>query len=444
MLRKFLCAGISIYFILASGPSFADSVSSIRDYIRDNFASTLRISEQQLQQLSWIVTHKRRTYEMDRYIKPGQMHSEVSRALTRLYCLQLLKAGSKQAYDQFIAAQLVSHKTKLLSFNSFNKLSKHIQQLNPLDYELIEASTIMSAVSLSAEASRLAQAAVNVDQVSDNFEFMAATVRIDANIYPIAAKLIQDYANAKKLLYILFPPQTNFRHMLYTEGGANMFKYLRTMIKHQYIQRAELDLWYAYWITHIAGFRGHLSVDGSVYLTEQVFQAMTELKAKIDVMLETPNYDPLEPYLEYRAELLGFKNLPRKQRLLLAHLGSLMRLYNVEDGRRLSASFQQLPFAYRTKLLEPEHLTTTYSPALFANMLELTDRNIEQTVQVIVPIYFKALQIYQQSALRGNIKAGANLSFNKICATEKIKKVMKLEAAALAFIRVSAEGEVQI
>jgi len=441
MLKKFLGAGISIYFILASGSSLADDTSRIRDYIRDNFANKLQISEQQIQQLSWIVTHKRRTYEMDRYIKPGQMHSEVSRALTRLYCLQLLKSGSKQSYDQFIAAQLVSNQIKPLSFNSFNKLSRHIQELKPLDYELIETSTVMSAVSLSAEASRLAQAAVNVDQVSDNFEFLSATVRIDANIYPIAAKLIQEHDNAKKLLYVLFPPQTNFRHMLYTEGGANMFKYLRAMIKHQYIQRAELDLWYAYWITHIAGFRGHIAAEGSVYLTEQVFQAMTQLKAMIDVMLESPNYDPLEPYLEYRAGLLGFTNLPREQRLLLAHLGSL---YTIEDGRSLRTGVQQLSLAHRNQLLDPEHVTTTYGPALFANTLDLMDRNIEQTVAIMMPIYCKAIQSYKQAAMRGGIKAGASLSFSKICATAIIKKIIKLDAATVDLMTVNADGELQI
>jgi len=447
---------LALSLLLVTNPLFATDtpdITSIRAYINKTFANKINISEDQLQQLSWIVKHKRRTYEMDMYVNPNSIHIEITRALTRLYCLQLLKTGGRDSYNKFVAAQLSNKTPNILTFYSFAKLSKHIQQLSDLDYELIVTSTILSAVSLSSEASRLAQEVLNINHLSnDNLEFLAATLRANPNIYPIAAKTIQNNTDVKKLLYVLFPPQTNFRHMLYTEGGVDMFKYLRTMIKHQYIKRNDLDLWYAYWITHIAGFRGHVTHEGSIYLTEPVFHAMTKLKSEIYEMLESPNHEPLITYLEYRAELLGFAALPKNERWLLAHLGGLMRLYTIDDGKRLRISFMQLPANqkqlinnYFQKLFSGAHqLSPTYGPALFANSLELNGRNIEQIVQIILPFYCKAVNDYAVIQQHSNHKAKTSLSFNKISATENVKKLLGLGLLNLEHINIGADGEVRV
>lgn len=230
--------------LLRADVIFAQEQDVLGQYIRQNFPASLKISSAQLAQLTWVLGHDRRSNDMDMQASANGMHIEIVRAVTRLYCLQLLKSGRTQDYDDFISAQLKANENKTLTFNSFKKLSRHIQKLKSLDYQLLEVATILSAISLTSQA--FTQAKILIDTkplVADNLEFLSATLRKDPNIYPLTKNLVNDNIAAKKLLYVLFPPQTNFRHMLYTEGGVGMFKYLRTMIKHQYINADEIDLW---------------------------------------------------------------------------------------------------------------------------------------------------------------------------------------------------------
>lgn len=440
--RKICTLLLGIYLWIPNGV-YATPEDKIKLYIQANYPQEFKLSTIQLQQLTWILDHKRRSYDMDMYVAKNSMHIEVVRALNRLYCLRLLKSGTKHDYDKFIAAQVSVGVTNPLSFNSFKKLSKHIQLLLPLDYTLLETATILSAVSLSVEATRLAQQIIGLHKnTNNNLEFISASVRANPNIYPITKQLVSENPTAIKLLYIVFPPQTNFRHMLYTEGGVGMFKYLRAMITHKYMNKEELDLWYAYWIINISGFRAHVMHDGSVYLTEPVYQVMTKLKSLLDIMLESPNYNPLIPYLEYRAELLGLHNLAYQDRLLVAHLGALMRLYTFEDGKQLIAGFDQLSKQqkyiladyFNSSLKNYDCLGTTYVPALFANMLVLLDGDIKQAIKIITPIYIRAIQINPR----------VSLSFNTLSSVANLKKIIHMDTAELVkLVRVAADGEVQ-
>jgi hypothetical protein len=369
----------------------ANQSIDLRQYIKKNFANDLKISQQQLQRLSWLLEPDKRRFDLEMLTSTDDNHIEVIRALTRLYCLQLLKSGTKRDYDKFIAAQLENSKADTLTFNAFKKLSKHIQQLTATDYATLEKLAIYSV-----------------------------------------------------------PAQNNFRHMLYTEGGAGMFKHLRSMIQHQYTNAAEIDLWYCYWIIDIAGFRGQVSHNGSVYLTESVFQAMYKLKVLIAQMLESPNFNPLLPYLEYRAEILGFKSLPTSERLLLAHLGALMNLYNAEDGSQLLTGFrqltakqrQQMTVYFNSKMLNYEHPNQTYIPPLFANTLVLTKGNIKQTLKIILPIYNQAVNQYIAAQTRGAIAPEVALSFNALSSSQNLKKIIRSGANGTQRIKVRADGEV--
>lgn len=402
-------------------PLYAVENAKLIDYINNNFADKLHLTAAQLQQLAWVVDHFRHSHDLEMCIAPQNkaIHIEIARALTRLYCLELLKSGKKADYDKFISSQI----NQPLSFSSFKKLSKYIQQLKNSDHELLEQALILSAVSLSGQAEKMAINILNTNYTgasglsgSNSLEFLADTLRADVNIYPLISQ--------NKLLYVLFPPQTNFRHMLYTEGGVSMFKYLRTMIQHQYLDQVKMDLWYAYWIVNIAGFRGHVNYDGSVYLNEPVFQAMTKLKNLLDEMLDTPNANPLVAYLEYRADLLGFTNLPPNEKLLLAHLGSMLRLYTIDDGRELSAGYAKVADEYKKKLhasfyaglVDYEQPATTHAPALFGNVLQMLDGDIQLTVKLVVPIYSQALFVREP---------GEVVSFYDLSAMQSVKKIIK-------------------
>ena len=397
MFKKVICLLIICF---SSNVLHADDLNSLRQFIKTNFPQDLKVSAEQLQRLSYFLNSDKRRYDLEMKLVTKDIHIEVVRALTRIHCLQLLYSGTKKDYDKFIKTQLADKNSKPLTFNSFKKLSKNIQQLKQEDYKTLETTIILPNLTLPED-----------DELAD-----------------------------KKILHLLYLPQANFRHMLYTENGANMFKYLRTMIQHQYITATEIDLWYAYWIIHIAGFRGHVAYSGSVYLTEPVYQAMNKLKSLIDQMLDSPNFNPLEPYLEYRADLLGLKQLPQQERLFLAHLGALMRLYNSAEGNQLHRGFKQLDAEQRQqaityfndKLLNYDQANQTFMPALFANTLVLTDGDIKRTIKIILPVYNQAVKL----------KPNTMLSFNKLSAIENLKQLIQLGAAGTEHIMIGDNGEV--
>lgn len=389
------------------GSVHADKRDLIRVTASKNFPTTFNVSEDQLAQLSWALDHKNRTYDMDLAVDgDADVHIEIHRALTRLYCAQLLRTGGIDAYNSFIAAQLEFGIAQPLQLSSFMNLSKHIQQLPADDYELVEAAVILTAVSLTKPAADLAKRIINSNfKETDALDFLSYTLRDHKDLYPITWNIFNKSSNAKRLFYVLFPPHTNFRHMLYTEGGIGMFNYLRSMIVHGYINRHDLDVWYAFWIVNIAGFRGHIQHHGSLYLTDPVADAMDKLKYLVYEMLENPTYDPLLPYLEYRAKCVGYDYLPRSERLFFAHLASLLRIYSINEGQRLYVSVMRLPISERSTVMQEfykglqdtTHVYATHVPALFGNALYIEKGNIEKVILKILPAYNKILLQYIKS-----------------------------------------------
>jgi hypothetical protein len=441
ILLSIIMLGASVCPVFAN----AGNLKTINDYIQHTFPASFKISDLQISQLAWTLQHKTYTYDADLLVTNQQLHVEIPRTLTRLYCASLLQNGSKKAYAQFVAAQMRAGVKQPLSFATFVKLSKHVQKLTRADYLILENCAILSAISLTKPAADTAKRMIDIERISnDNLEFLSATLRIPSNIYPIMAQVQHDPITARKLLCIIFPPQTNFRHMLYTEGGIGMFKYLRRMIQHGYIDQAGLDLWYAHWIVSLAGFRGHIDQHGSLYLTEPVAQAMFELKKHIDEMLSAPNYDPLTPYLEYRASLLGLTHLPVAQRLTVAHLGALLRLYTVADGQQLHASFLRLPLKeqrmfsahFARGLVDSTQITPTYAPALFGNGMILSKGDLDLVVQSLLPIYNRVLQ----QAVQQQIKAA--VSFNDLSAQHNLRKLLAKDHSAKPEFKILRNGNV--
>ncbi len=440
----------AIVVAVSVSSTFANENALLHSYIQSQFPASLQLTPEQIEQLTWIIEHKNRSFDLDMCAN-NDVHIEVSRALTRLYCLQLLKNGGRTEYEHFVAAQLSNNIDEPLSFASFNLLALHVQQLSNEDFLLLQTAIILSAVSLSTPAANFAQRTLNLDDVgNDSLNFLAATVRSEVNIYPLTEHIVHDQTADKKLLYILFPPQTNLRHMLYAEGGVAMFRYLRTMIKHQYISQNELDLWFGYWIVNIAGFRGHIDQRGSIYLNESVFKAMYKLKENIYTILQQPNYDPLIPYLEYRAELLGLQHLPLQQRLTMAHMGAMLRLYTQAEGKQLLAGFNNLPQQLRLNiqrqymhyLNDPTQVAPTHLPALFGNALQLCNGDIEQVLLKITPIYYQAIQKYTEQQKSHRLKANIVLAFNKLSASYNVQKI--LDSTSKINLQIMPDGEVLI
>lgn len=435
-----LVCGFIFFITVFSSAGIANTEMQIRAYIQQHFAHNLIINDAQIAQLAWALAHVRPTPDLHMH-KAQDALLEVDRALARLYCAQLLRTGNRAAYNKFVAAQVGSGIQDVLSFATFTKLSKHIQSIAAQDYELLETAAILSAVSLSKPAAMLAQDALLDLPTHDKTEFLAATLRNNSNIYPLLAQKLQNTDAAKKMLYILFPPQTNFRHMLYAENGIGMFKYLRNMIRHGFIDRNSLDLWYAHWIINIAGFRGHLMQNGSMYLNETTAQAMLKLQELITQMLAAPNFDPLVPYLEYRAELLGLQHLPRAQRLFVAHLACMLRLYNTNEGHKLYLAVEAInPHALQTTiahfnrgLIDPNQLMHLHMPALLGNVRQTTNGDLNKTLTLVLNIYNKIM-------LAANTHADLPcISFEILAAAPDIIKLLQEQDVYITF---AADGVV--
>jgi hypothetical protein len=166
--------------------------------------------------------------------------------------------------------------------------------------------------------------------------------------------------------------------------------------------------------------------NGSIYLTEPIATAMSKLKYLIYEMLDNPTYDPLLPYLEYRAKCLGYEHLPRDERLFFAHLACLWRLYDVSAGQRLYVSVSNLPMASRYAVMREfynglqnaTHVYSTYVPALFGNALYITNGDIEKVALKVLPAYNKLLLQHHKN------NTDSTLCCNELSAMKNIEMLL--------------------
>lgn len=433
---------IVVLLCLFASSGFTNQQNQIQSYINKNFID-LAVSVEQIEQLSWAFDHKLPTSDLQPLKKSTIDYVEIDRALTRLYCAKLLRKGDYSAYTYFVQAQVVAKASDILTFVTFNKLAACVQRLSSNQYILLENATILSAVSMSDKSLALVENMITELPTHDKIEFMAETIRKNMGMYPLIQQGLLDDKNTHRLLSILFAPQTNFRHMLYTEGGIGMFKYLRYMIIHGYVDKESLDLWYAYWIVNISGFRGHVDAHGSLYLTENVARCVDKLSLLVYQMLDIANTNPLVTYLEYRSKQLGFSNLPTNQRLFLTHIACLLRLYNKEDADSLYTIMLKL--GDKTKAIQQYFIMGlhdqnqtihTHIPAFFANSLYMMNNDLDYMLNIMLPVYN---QVIQQIAMHSYHR----LAFDKIATCDSIGTIISTPLEQLNFT-VDANGSVLI
>jgi hypothetical protein len=424
--------------------AYAVAVAKIEDYIKATYSEPkLQVSRAQIKQLSWVFNNPFKTNEMSVKAVEDGMHIEVKRALSRLYCLQLLREGGKAAYDKFVEAQneaLVRDKSSPtpLSFDSFQVLSNQIRALNEAQHRALISSTIMSSVTLSPAAKELAGKLVG-KYPEDSVEFSASTVEKAMEMYP----LVETLTEAEQFwVRAAFPHHTHFRHMMYTEGGQGMFETLRQKITNKAILPQEIDVWYCHWMINITGFRGHLNPKGSLYLTENTFQDMMLLKTQIDELQKRPKHDALTEYLKKRAGLLGFANTHDISSLVLAHIGAMLRLHTPAEGEELAKGFNALDEKVRKEIthqyfesLTKVELTPTYGPALFANVLAKT-KDIGRTVQVCLPFYANAYANYRQLVATKQMASDVALNFNESASSSSVDKLLAMKKDEVAVMQI--------
>ena len=395
-------------------------VDPIRNYVQQVYGSKLQISDQQIEQLSWVFDNPVTTPEMATGLATQSIHPEIPRALSRLYSLQLLKSGKNEDYQYFISPQKGG---SVLKKDGFMALSKAIASMDQASFETLQVTAIISAVALSETAKiKAAEVLKDVSLPEDANRFLSATALEATQIYPLARQLIRKYPGAQRKLAVIYLPDSHFRHMMYNEGSLGMYGRIKSEIRSGQLTQTDLDLWYAHWVINIAGFRGHLAPEGSLYLDQKTFRAMHQLKGLLDKLLKDTKLNPVTVYLQKRAHWLSLERLVKQpnERLFDAQEGKVL----VQSFHRLSAQDQRRWLAYverqQTSLTMP---TPTYAPALLANAMNQV--GLAETIQKIVPVLLDSYEMEHKLRQADILQPDVPLSFRELAREAPVTRILK-------------------
>lgn len=411
-------------------------VVELRQYTKENY--NYQLSGRLLKQLALFQGNSIKTSESNVRLtdkKDDSLHIEIKRSLSRRNCLHLLIDGSEEAYKQFISTQ---NKSEALAYSTFKYFSEYLASQSQSAKEVLEASCF---IAVSDQAKILAKQK-NAIFSYDSEKFLTDTIKQCPDIYPIVGLLTKQ---AKNLLSFIYLANSHARHMLYTEGGNNMFAVLKENIISGSLTKEQFDLWLSRWIINIAGFRGHEAPLGSIYLTEKTAQAVIMLQEELSKLFDNPNYDALNGYLQKRAEQLGVKSL------YLAHLGCSMRLYSANEGKVLQDWFNQLSQTTQTQLEESYQktcstmkTTPTYEVAVMDN-LRAMGLSIAETLDIASLISTAATNIYKEGIKQGKIEEKTPLCFRDVAFKENLEIIIKTyrESGSIPPITVNEQGAVE-
>jgi hypothetical protein len=268
----------------------------------------------------------------------------------------------------------------------------------------------------------------------DSVQFLSATAVKATSIYPLAKEIADKYHSDGRKFTIVFLPDSHLRHMMYNEGSLSMYSTLKNGFKNRTLDQKDLNLWYAYWVDNIAGFRGHVSPKGSLYLTDNTFRAMNQVKLGLDQLLKDPESNPMVSYLNQRAawiKLTDFKGVTQPELLAMASLAATLRLFSADQGSQLLKAFRALSASNQKRWVAHVQSQTkvtgtpapTYAPALFANALILS--SLAETIKQILPFYMdvtdKAVKARQSGVLPNTVP----LSFRVLANDENVSTILK-------------------
>ena len=417
-----------------------DHITTLKNYIKTTYGHELMISDAQIRQLSWVMDNPQATPEMDHYKIKG-IHKEVPRALSRLYNLQRLRSGTKEDFEKFIAPQKdikdlneeKAEKPEALSFESFRQLSAAIRPMDDYHYEGLAAAAIISAVTLSPTAIQKARLIPDLKIPTGSVTFLAATAPEAGKIYPLARALNKRFNTGNHLFEVAFMPDSHLRHMMYNEGSLAMYKHIDRGLANGSVSRDELRFWYYHWVINIAGFRGHLAPKGSLYLTQNTYNAMTAVKTVLDQIGSGEKaFNPIRAYLAKRTEWLQLEKHTRNtnEQLALASLAASLRLFSPEQGKQLYQAFRQLSPADQKRwgaysqyqFTNTRTPAPTYAPALFANAV--VEAGLADTVVKALPLFLDVIDEEQKMRKNGHLSLQVPVSFRKLSQQQQVDRLL--------------------
>ena len=406
-----------------------DKNTTLKDYIRATYGDELIITDAQLSQLSWVMDNPFVTPEMNHH-KPGTIHREVPRALSRLYNLQRLRSGTEHDYLKFIAPQQAAE-TDILTLDSFKQLSAQIRALSPYRYDVLAAATVISAVTLSPMALEKARRIIGDKVPADSVKFLSATAPVASRIYPLAESLGKQFKADDHLFSVAFMPDSHLRHMMYNEGSLAMYEYIKQGLKTGTLTRDDLAFWYLHWAINITGFRGHLAPKGSLYLTQNTYNAMTSVRDLLNRLDTDEPVNPMRSYLSIRAEWLELPGPSHtEEQLALASLAASLRLFTPDQGKQLYNAFKQLSpvdqkrwQAYsQYQFSNTRTPAPTYAPALFANAV--VEVGLADTIVKALPLFLDVIDKEKQMRKSGQLSLQVPVSFRELSQHQQVHRLL--------------------
>lgn len=356
------------------------------DVISKESKITFEPTNNELNQLLRLIGNKYVTPEA-RSDNSTEIPFEMKRAMIRAMSWQLLCSGdAEQAYKIFTRGQSDHNK---LSFDSFQKIMAVAKKL-PAEVQTTQRSIAFLTIS---EQTRKLSEKLNIQLSTDSEQFLTTIVEPIISspwIMPATADL---EPQQREKLHIAFLKDTHLRHIMYTEGGANMLASLRAAIKNHNITREDFEnYWVWRWRINLFGFQ---SGPGAKYYTETTHQLFEAVVSELLKLFDDPHSNPLPGYLNNRADMAGYQphgprskglasfispnRLTDKQmelhKLFFGHLVAMCDITDEQQGRRVLTGLNQylesamnpstLLLNYKNFIEQENVKTPTYTPAIY-------------------------------------------------------------------------------
>ncbi len=456
-------------------------------YLKSEFGQEDLLTEAEIGQLLWSARAEI-TLDATFQIKDHQGFEECRRAASRLFNMNLLISSDPDAYWHFTRAywERVNNKlldttyTPVLEKFEFEDLKKRFNQFDPLMKATLRVSTLISSVPLSPSAREGADRVLGKNEYpEDSVEFLATTfddIEKAKQIYPLVKALFDAYPDKTAQQRITTYLQSAFSHrrqylqMLDTEGNANMFRELSLAVQEGKISPEQYNFWVCHWTINMTEF-----------LTHNTHRAMTALESTLQLLFKDkpPSCDDLlEIYLEKRMSFLitppdvhqnpfvkqldnPFPPLDIKEKRLLAHIASMMRLFHPDEGEVLEFGLRCIPKTVMKDLMSayfdatnPDELTPMHASTFFQNafdyrreqygkevLLNQIDKSeiskkvkltaerlkwllgITDIIVGYLPLYLEILKEYKKQIKEGKLSTSQALSFLEAASKNDITNV---------------------
>jgi hypothetical protein len=394
------------------------------------------LTENEIEQLTRLVENKYVTPEARDDPNCIPINFEIKRCITRVMSFQLLLTDKLEiAYALFIKDQ---PQESCLSFKTFKELSASAKTLTPKQQAIQRTVAFLTSSTISL--SIFSEHGLPAPKDSEQFLTSMSHSLIDqrrtgaANILmPATNDLSQEQLNS---LMHIFLKDTHIRHIMYTEGGANMLKELQTAIKEKRLTKEQFAEYEWRWRINLFGFQAGCGAKYYSNTTHQLFEVITTELIKL---FDYPDHHPLVGYLMRRAEMAGFSarglgsfsllssyigitgNDLKLTKQFFGHLVAMFDITDSELGARVQAGFERyqqsnpennLVKQYAVFIVDDSVKTPTYTPAIYKSARQIfAELGHKDDIELATQFTCQVLASLHQLNLSEQIIACRNLAW---------------------------------